>query len=121
MTEADVNEPGPPLLEVEGLSVDHGQLRALSDVSLRVGTGELYAIIGANGDGKSPLLRAIAGLDRAAAGTIRLDGADITKRSAERRVLAGICLVTRGRRLFNGLTLEEDMHVTAHPKHPCPR
>jgi branched-chain amino acid transport system ATP-binding protein len=108
------------LLEVDALSVDHGQLRALTDVSLRVGAGELYAIIGANGAGKSTLLRAIAGLDRAAAGTVRLDGTDITKLSAERRVMAGIALVPEGRRLFNGLTLEENLLVGGHRKRPGP-
>jgi branched-chain amino acid transport system ATP-binding protein len=110
----------PALLEVERLSVDHGQLRALTDVSLRVGAGELYAIIGANGAGKSTLLRAIAGLDRAASGSIRLDGVDISGLPAERRVMQGVGLVPEGRRLFNGLTLEENLLVGGHRKRPGP-
>jgi branched-chain amino acid transport system ATP-binding protein len=111
---------GAALLEVDALSVYHGQLRALTEVSLRVGAGELYAIIGANGAGKSTLLRAIAGLDRSAAGTIRLEGTDITQLSAERRVLEGVALVPEGRRLFNGLTLEENLLVGGHRKRPGP-
>ena len=78
----------PPCLAVRGLTVHHGQLRALSDVSLEVGSGEVFAIIGANGAGKSTLLRTIAGLHRPSAGSIFLDGIDLGRRSPEER-LAG--------------------------------
>jgi branched-chain amino acid transport system ATP-binding protein len=104
---------GPPLLEVTGLTVHHGQLRALSDVSLRVYPGEVFAIIGANGAGKSTLLRAIVGLHKPTSGSIMLDGADITRQRAERRVAAGIGMVPEGRRLFPSLTVEENLLVGA--------
>jgi branched-chain amino acid transport system ATP-binding protein len=109
-----------PLLEVRDVDVYHGQLRAVTGVSLGVYPGELYAIIGANGAGKSTLLRTIAGLHTPARGSILLDGADITGQSPDRRVRAGIGLVPEGRRLFASLTLEENLLVGAHRARPGP-
>jgi branched-chain amino acid transport system ATP-binding protein len=109
-----------PLLEVRSLTVYHGQLRALSGVSLNVEVAETYAIIGANGAGKSTLLRALAGLHRPAAGTIRLDGVDITELAPDRRVAEGLCLVPEGRRLFGSLTVEENLRVGQHRARPGP-
>jgi branched-chain amino acid transport system ATP-binding protein len=102
-----------PLLEAAGLSVHHGQLQALRDVSLQVPAGHVHAIIGANGAGKSTLLRTIAGLHRPSAGSIRLAGADVTGLRPERRVAAGISLVPEGRRLFPSLSVEENLQVGA--------
>lgn len=100
-----------PLLEVRGLSVHHGQLQALREVSLDVPAGATHAMIGANGAGKSTLLRTIAGLHSPSAGSIMLDGADITGVRPERRVAAGVALVPEGRRLFPSLTVEENLLV----------
>jgi branched-chain amino acid transport system ATP-binding protein len=102
-----------PLLDVDGLTVHHGQLRALNDVSLRVGAGEVQAIIGANGAGKTTLLRSICGLKAPTSGTIRFDGADIAPLRTERRVAAGIVMVPEGRRLFPSLTVQENLQVGA--------
>ena len=101
------------VLEVRSLTVYHGQLRALSEVSLAVQAGEVYAIIGANGAGKSTLLGSIAGLHHPASGAVLLDGADVTGLATERRVAAGVSLVPEGRRLFPSLTLEENLLVGA--------
>jgi branched-chain amino acid transport system ATP-binding protein len=109
-----------PVLEVRGLAVDHGQLRALSDLSLEVFAGEVYAIIGANGAGKSTLLRTLAGLHQPSQGTIQLDGTDVTAMPPERRLAAGIALVPEGRRLFRSLTVEENLLVGAHRARPGP-
>jgi branched-chain amino acid transport system ATP-binding protein len=109
---------GRPLLDVRSLTIYHGQLRALTEVSLSVDQGEVYAIIGANGAGKSTLLRGLAGLHRAAAGSILLDGLDVTGVPPERRVAAGISLVPEGRRLFGSLTVEENLLVGAHRARP---
>jgi branched-chain amino acid transport system ATP-binding protein len=106
-------EGGTPLLEVRDLTVHHGQLRALDRVSLRVFPGEVYAIIGANGAGKSTLLRTIAGLHKATEGSIRLDGKDMTRIRPERRATQGIVMVPEGRRLFESLTVEENLQVGA--------
>jgi branched-chain amino acid transport system ATP-binding protein len=110
----------PPLLEVRDLTVHHGQLRALHEVSLRVRQGEVYAMIGANGAGKSTLLRSIAGLDLPTSGSVLLDGVDVTRMRPERRVAAGIVLVPEGRRLFPSLTLEENLLVGGSYARPGP-
>ena len=104
---------GKPLLEVRDLTVHHGQLRALDRVSLRVFPGEVYAIIGANGAGKSTLLRTIAGLHQPTGGSIRYDGRDMTRVRPERRATGGIAMVPEGRRLFESLTVEENLQVGA--------
>jgi branched-chain amino acid transport system ATP-binding protein len=102
---------GTPLLEVHDLVVHHGQLRALDGISLRVFPGEVYAIIGANGAGKSTLLRTIAGLHHPTTGSISFDGADVTSLRPERRARQGIVMVPEGRRLFESLTVEENLLV----------
>jgi branched-chain amino acid transport system ATP-binding protein len=107
------NGSGTPLLEVSDLEVHHGQLRALQGVSLSVYPGEVYAIIGANGAGKSTLLRTIAGLHKPTAGTVRLDGTDVTRVRTDRRATAGIVMVPEGRRLFGSLSVEENLKVGA--------
>ncbi len=109
-----------PLLEVRGLTVFHGQLRALTDVSLDVSAGEVYAIIGANGAGKSTLLRTLAGLHRPSAGSVLLDGRAVTDEAPEDRVVAGLALVPEGRRLFPSLSVEENLLVGAHRRRPGP-
>ncbi|MGZ5306203.1 MAG: ABC transporter ATP-binding protein [Actinomycetota bacterium] len=108
------------VLEVLGLTVFHGQLRALNEVGLRVEAGEVYAIIGANGAGKSTLLRTIAGLHRPTDGAVVLDGDDVTHISPERRLAAGISLVPEGRRLFPSLTVEENLLVGSYHSRPGP-
>jgi branched-chain amino acid transport system ATP-binding protein len=112
--------PAGALLEVRDLTVHHGQLRALSEVSLSVSSGDVYAIIGANGAGKSTLLRAIAGLHQPTSGSILLDGADVARLRPERRVAAGIVMVPEGRRLFPSLTLEENLLVGQSHARPGP-
>jgi len=111
---------GAPLLEVRDLVVHHGQLRALDGISLRVLPGEVYAIIGANGAGKSTLLRTIAGLHHPTAGSILLDGKDVTRLRPERRATRGIVLVPEGRRLFGSLSVQENLQVGATYARPGP-
>jgi len=109
-----------PLLEVRDLVVYHGQLRALDSISLRVFPGEVYAMIGANGAGKSTLLRTIAGLHHPATGSVLLDGADVTALRPERRARLGIVMVPEGRRLFESLSVEENLQVGAAYARPGP-
>ena len=106
-------ESGAPLLEVRDLVVHHGQLRALSGISLAVYPGEVYALIGANGAGKSTLLRTIAGLHHPTSGSITYDGKDVTGVRPEKRATSGIVMVPEGRRLFTSMTLEDNLRVGA--------
>ena len=101
------------VLEVRTLTVHHGQLKALDNVTFNVEAGEVYAIIGANGAGKSTLLRTISGLHRPTSGTITYGGKDITKLRTERRAISGLVMVPEGRRLFSSLTLEENLQIGA--------
>jgi len=97
------------LLAVEQLVAQHGLLQAVREVSFELEEGERLALVGANGAGKTTLLRAIAGAHAPAAGRIVFDGRDVTAVSPHRRVRAGIALVPEGRRLFTGLTVEENL------------
>jgi branched-chain amino acid transport system ATP-binding protein len=105
------------LLAVEDLDVRHGLLQAVRGVSLTVAEGEVLALVGANGAGKTTLLRAIAGAHRPHGGRVIFAGGDVTALGAYRRVALGIALVPEGRRLFAGLTVEENLAVAgAHSR-----
>jgi branched-chain amino acid transport system ATP-binding protein len=108
------------VLEIDNLTVRHGQLEAVSGVSLVVPEQSIYVVIGANGAGKSTLLRTIAGLHAPVAGTVKLDGRDVTKLRTPQRVAAGISLVPEGRRLFASLTLEENLLAGMYRRRPGP-
>lgn len=108
------------LLSVEGLTVRHGQLVALRDLSLNVDPGQVVAVIGANGAGKSTLLETVAGLLPAERGRVLLDGTDVTRLPAHRRLRAGIALVPEGRRLFPSLTVRENLLTGQYRKRPGP-
>lgn len=106
------------LLEVEDLDAYHGQLQALRGFNLSVTQGETIAVIGANGAGKSTLLRAIAGAHIPARGRVLLDGSDVTRVPAHRRMAAGISLVPEGRRLFKSLSVEENLATGTYQARP---
>ena len=101
------------LLEVDALDCRYGLLQAVRGVSFEVGQGETVALIGANGAGKTTLLRAIAGAHHPHSGRVVFGGVDVTRQAAHRRVATGIALVPEGRRLFGGLTVEENLRVAA--------
>ena len=102
------------LLEVETLDVRYGRNRAVRGVSLAVEAGEIVTVLGANGAGKSSLLRAIMGAAPIAAGRIRFDGRDITRRRTPGRVAAGLALVPEGRRILISLSVEENLRMGAY-------
>jgi branched-chain amino acid transport system ATP-binding protein len=106
------------LLEISGLTLRHGLLEAVRDVSLSVAEGETVALVGANGAGKTTFLRAIAGAHRPSAGQVRFDGRDVTRLRAHECVRLGIALVPEGRRLFGNLTVEENLLVAAQRRRP---
>jgi len=101
-------------LLVEGLEVHYGATRAVRGVSLRAEPGGATALLGANGAGKTSLLRTVAGLHRPAAGRVLLDGRDITATPAHRLARAGLCLVPEGRQLFAELTVAENLRMGLH-------
>jgi branched-chain amino acid transport system ATP-binding protein len=109
-----------PILSVERLEARHGLLQAVRGVSFTIDEGETVALVGANGAGKTTLLRAIAGAHRASGGRVVFDGADITGLPAHARVKLGIAMVPEGRRLFAGMTLEENLVVAEHRGRPGP-
>lgn len=103
-----------PMLDVEKLSVHYRQLEAVRSVSFRVNKGELVALIGSNGAGKSSTLKAIAGLESASSGTIRVDGVEVQRMSAEQRVHMGVALSPEGRRLFGRMSVIDNLLIGAH-------
>ncbi len=98
-------------LAVNNLTVHHGQLCAVDDVSFSVQRGEVFAMIGANGAGKSTLMRTIAGLQKLTSGSISFKGQEISLMPPHKRVKFGVSLVPEGRRLFSSMTLEENLQV----------
>jgi branched-chain amino acid transport system ATP-binding protein len=105
------------MLEVSGINVSFGQHRALSDAALSVSRGELVVILGANGAGKSSLLKAIAGLVKCGPGKqVRLDGRDLSALPAHLIVESGLALVPEGRGVFGELTVAENLLMGANPK-----
>jgi len=100
------------------MSAVHGLLPAVRGVSFEITEGETLALVGANGAGKTTLLRVIAGVHPVAGGRIEFDGTEITALPAHRRVADGIALVPEGRRLFPGMTVEENLRVGATSGRP---
>jgi branched-chain amino acid transport system ATP-binding protein len=103
------------MLEVAAVEARYGRIRALFDVSLRVAAGEAVALLGPNGAGKTTLARAIAGSIRIAAGTVHLEGADVTALSADARARAGVVLCPEGRGIFTTLSVERNLLLGASP------
>jgi len=103
----------PALIQVEGLAVHYGPVQAVRDARLDVGRGEIVALLGANGAGKTSVLAAIMGLAPVTAGLVRFDGAAIHGRPTERIVRLGLTLVPEGRRVFPKLTVAENLRLGA--------
>ena len=104
------------LLELADVTLAYGRIRALHGISLAVGEGEIVALIGANGAGKSTTMRAISGLRPIAAGTIRFNGQDITRMRADLRVIRGVSQSPEGRGIFPGMTVRENLEMGAYTR-----
>lgn len=102
------------MLEVDHISVFYGGIHAIKDLSLRVEKGTIFTVIGANGAGKTTLLRAIMGLEKCAKGTVKFNGEDITSKPTFMRVKMGMGMVPEGRKLFQDLTVEENLALGAY-------
>jgi branched-chain amino acid transport system ATP-binding protein len=102
------------MLEIEHLEVTYGEAPAVRDVSLRVEKGEIVTLIGGNGAGKTTTLRAISGLLRPSAGTIRFEGTSLTGLTPDRIVALGVSQVPEGRHVFPRLSVEDNLKVGAY-------
>jgi len=99
------------MLEVDQVDVCYGPVQALKQISFTVEAGEVVALIGANGAGKSTILKAISGLMPASGGVIRFLGQDVGAMTVEKIVSLGVCHVPEGRRIFPGLTVLGNLEV----------
>ncbi|MEU5726897.1 MULTISPECIES: ABC transporter ATP-binding protein [unclassified Micromonospora] len=104
------------LLEIDDVSLLYGRIQALHGISLTVDEGEIVALIGANGAGKSTTMRAISGIRPVASGRIRFNGEDITKLRADLRVRRGLCQAPEGRGIFPGMTVLENLDMGAYTR-----
>jgi branched-chain amino acid transport system ATP-binding protein len=102
------------LLEVESLSVRYGRVHAVRGVSLSVGESEIVAVLGANGAGKSSLLKGILGLARTDGGYVRLHGKRLDSSPPRERIAAGLALVPEGRRIVMSLSVDENLLMGAY-------
>jgi branched-chain amino acid transport system ATP-binding protein len=105
------------VLEIRDLVCCYGKVMALKGVSLSVGKGQLVALIGANGAGKSTTLRSISGLLPSTGGSITFDGTDITHASPRKILALGIAHCPEGRRVFAELTVHENLEMGAYLRH----
>ena len=99
------------LLEVDNLTVGYGGAPAIWGISLAVGEGEIVSVIGPNGAGKSTLINTIAGMLRAQQGALRISGKEFSAVAAHQVCRFGIALVPEGRRLFGGMSVEENLDI----------
>jgi branched-chain amino acid transport system ATP-binding protein len=99
------------MLTVDGVTTDYGPVRAVDDVSLEVAPGTVTSVLGANGAGKTSLLRTISGLVRPSAGRIVLDGKEITRTPVEEIVRRGLAHVPEGRGVVTELTVDENLRL----------
>jgi branched-chain amino acid transport system ATP-binding protein len=102
-----------PMLEVQGVNTYYGNIHALKDVSIEVEKGEIVTIIGANGAGKSTMLKTTSGLLKPRTGSIRLEGEDLTRLRPHEIVMKGVIQVPEGRRVFGRLTVKENLEMGA--------
>jgi branched-chain amino acid transport system ATP-binding protein len=111
---------GPPLLELERVTAHYGDLQALFGVSLEVQTGEIVTLIGANGAGKTTILRIASGMKPPGSGAVRLAGADVSRVPAHEMVERGVSHVPEGRQVFPFLTVAENLSLGAYSPHARP-
>ena len=101
------------MLRVENLAVNYGMINAVRGVNFEVNQGEIVSLIGANGAGKSTILRTISGLIKPASGSLTYEGQNITKTNAQKIVQLGISHVPEGRHVFKGLSVRENLEMGA--------
>ncbi len=105
------------LLEIRDLDVHYGAIHALQGISLRVQAGQIVTLIGANGAGKSTILRTISGLRRPTAGTLTFDGVALTGQAPHEIVRRGIAQAPEGRGIFANFSVAENLEIGAFARH----
>ena len=108
------------MLEARNLSVSYGRTQAVQNLSLKVEAGEIVTVLGANGAGKTSLLKALQGVVRPASGDVWFKGSSILQRSAARRVSEGLVLVPEGRQIFVSLTVHDNLLMGAYTRKELP-
>ena len=103
-----------PILELRGLRAGYGAIEVLHGIDLSVPSGGIFAVLGPNGAGKSTMLRVIAGLHPASAGTITMAGRDVNRARPDDLARSGLCLIPEGRGVFPNLTVEENLRLITH-------
>jgi len=104
------------LLECRQLTSHYGRIQALKGVDIEIAEGEAVALVGANGAGKTTLLRTISGVQQASGGSVRFDGADITRMAPARRVALGIAQVPEGRQVFGPMSVEDNLMLGGYTR-----
>jgi branched-chain amino acid transport system ATP-binding protein len=104
------------LLKLEDAVLNYGKIEALHGISLEVAEGEVVALIGANGAGKTSTMRALSGVRGLSSGTITFNGEDVTKLRADQRMRKGLCLTPEGRGVFPGMTVTENLDMGAYTR-----
>ena len=104
------------MLKVTDLKVYYGVIQAIKGISFEVNEGEVIALIGANGAGKTTILHTVTGLVEAKAGTVEFEGRDITKMPGHKIVTLGMAHVPEGRRVFSDLTVLENLKLGAYTR-----
>lgn len=105
---------GAPVLELTGLTVHYGPVRAVGDINLTVHSGRIATLIGSNGAGKTTIMKGVTGLQALTSGRVRFRGADLTGRQVDEIVAAGISLVPEGRRLFPTMSVRDNLEIGAY-------
>ena len=105
------------LLDIDNLHVHFGHVHALRGVDLQARLDEVLVLIGPNGAGKSTVVNTVAGLNKPASGSVRVDGADYAGRTPKDMVQAGLTLVPQGRRLFGSMSVRENIELGAFTRH----
>jgi branched-chain amino acid transport system ATP-binding protein len=103
-----------PVLEIAGLTINYGQVRAVSDIHLSVRRGRITTLIGSNGAGKTTIMKGITGLTPAGAGGVRFLSQEILGKPVDAIVAAGVSLVPEGRRLFPTMSVRENLEIGAY-------
>jgi branched-chain amino acid transport system ATP-binding protein len=111
MTNSNDTDERPVLLEARDVVVHYGRIEALHGVSVVVREGELVTLLGANGAGKTTMMRAISGLRSLTSGSVWFDGQDITRVKAHKRVTDGLIQAPEGRGVFPGMTVTENIEM----------